>query len=175
MKITKQHLVDIVREELETLEEAGDNINVSALSPTEISLAVNVINLLGTGSHPLASKKTLAYFKTDYLADIIKTNKNRLEPNAKKHLVKLLKKLSEGTNEDVDETTYKHDDIVRNDIFLELQKSISKHSKNNKLKAYSTAVAHTVADILVAVEEDRLAIGEVIRALNKLAGSADKR
>ena len=62
-----------------------------------------------------------------------------------------------------------------NDIFFGLQKSISKNSKNNKLKAYSSAVAHSVADILIAVEEDRLSIGEVIRVLNKLGGSADKR
>ena len=62
-----------------------------------------------------------------------------------------------------------------NDIFFGLQKSISKNAKNNKLKAYSSEVAHSVADILIAVEEDRLSIGEVIRALNKLGGSADKR
>lgn len=171
MKITKQQLMDIVHEELETLTEASDNINVSALSPTEISLAIGVINYFGTGSHPMATKKTLAYFKVDYLADIIKKNKNRLEANVKKHLANLLKKLNEGTNE----ATYDKNDTVMNDIFFGLQKSISKNSKNNKLKAYSSAVAHSVADILIAVEEDRLSIGEVIRALNKLGGSADKR
>jgi hypothetical protein len=171
MKITKQQLTTIVREEFETLTEASGNINVSALSPTEISLAVGVINYFGTGSHPVADKKSLAYFKVDYLADIIKKNKNRLEASARKHLVKLLKKLSEGTNE----ATYNKDDTVMNDIFFGLQKSISKNAKNNKLKAYSSEVAHSVADILIAVEEDRLSIGEVIRALNKLGGSADKR
>jgi len=170
MKITKQQLMDIVHEELETLTEANDNINVSALSPTEISLAIGVINYFGTGSHPMASKKTLAYFKVDYLADIIKKNKNRLESTVKKHLASLLKKLNEGKNEEVEEG--KADKL--NQIFFGLQKLISKNSKNNKLKSYSSAVAHSVADILIAVEEDRLSIGEVINKLNKLAGSADK-
>ena len=134
-------------------------------------MAIGVINFFGTGSQPHATGKNLGHFKVDYLADLIKKNKNRLEATAKKHLAKMLKKLSEGTNE----ATYNKDDTVMNDIFFGLQKSISKNAKNNKLKAYSSEVAHSVADILISVEEDRLSIGEVIRALNKLAGSADKR
>lgn len=172
MKITKQQLMDIVHEELETLTEASDNINVSALSPTEISLAIGVINYFGTGSHPMATKKTLAYFKVDYLTDIIKKNKNRLEANVKKHLANLLKKLSEGVSEEtINEKGSKFD----HDVFFGLQKLLSTRSKNNKLKGYSSEVAHAVTDILTSVEEDRLSIGEVFRALNKLAGSADKR
>ena len=156
----------------ESITEASGNINVSALTRTEIQMAIGVINFFGTGSQPHATGKNLAHFKVDYLADLIKKNKNRLEATATKHLVKLLKKLNEGTNEG---RTYNKNDTVMNDIFFGLQKSISKNAKNNKLKAYSSEVAHSVADILIAVEEDRLSIGEVIRALNKLGGSADKR
>jgi len=150
--------------------EASGNINASALTRTEIQMAIGVLNFFGTGSHPHATGKNLGYFKVEYLADLIKKNKNRLEATAKKHLDKLVGKLSEGTNEDVEEG--KADKL--NQIFFGLQKLISKNSKNNKLKSYSSAVAHSVADILIAVEEDRLSIGEVINKLNKLAGSADK-
>lgn len=223
MKITKQQLMDIVSEELETLREASGNINVSALSSTEISLAIGVINFFGTESHPMATKKSLAYFKVDYLADLIKKNKNRLEATAKKHLDKMVKKLSEGTNEDIGEATDKasiqkqidqaekylsrihgnsssvkmkkfaiqkkidklkkqleetiseKESKFDHDIFFGLQKLISTRSKNNKLKGYSSEVAHAVTDILTSVEEDRLSVGEVFRALHKLGGSADKR
>ena len=156
--------------------EASGNINVSALTRTEIQMAIGVLNFFGTGSQPHATGKNLAHFKVDYLADLIKKNKNRLEATAKKHLDKMVKKLNEGVNEDIFTTAvYNKNDTVMNDIFFGLQKSISKNAKNNKLRAYSSEVAHSVADILIAVEEDRLSIGEVIRALNKLGGSADKR
>jgi hypothetical protein len=186
MKITKQQLMDIVHEELETLTEANDNINVSALSPTEISLAIGVINYFGTGGHPMASKKTLAYFKVDYLADIIKKNKNRLESSVKKHLASLLKKLSEGKNGEVEENKALDNAIANRDanrkagknfnkdIFFDLQNAISRNSRNNKLKGYSSEVAHAVTDILIAVEEDRLAIGDVFNGLKTITKKIKK-
>jgi hypothetical protein len=89
-------------------EDNGENINVRVLTTTEIQLAVGAINFFGTGSHPMASKKTLAYFKVDYLADIIAKNKNKLATDAKKHLANLLKKLQKSTNE---ETISEGDDL----------------------------------------------------------------
>ena len=151
--------------------EANDNINISALSSGEIQLAIGLINYFGTGSHPMATKKTLAYFKVDYLADIIQKNKNRLEATARKHLAKLLKKLSGGTNEDVEEGKA---DGVNKEIFFGLQKLISKNAKNNKLKGYSSEVSHAVTDILVAVEEDRLAIYDVFNGLKTITKKIKK-
>ena len=75
-------------------EEGGANINVNALSPTEQQLAVGLINTLGHGSHPMADVKGLKYFKVDYLADIVSKNKSRLRGDVKKHVAKILKKLS---------------------------------------------------------------------------------
>ena len=82
-------------------EDEGANINVHALSRTEIQLAIGAINFFGTGQHPFADEKGLKYFKVDYLADIIAKNKNKLEATARKHLEKLVKKLQKSTNEDV--------------------------------------------------------------------------
>ena len=81
-------------------EDEGANINVHAMSRTEIQLAIGAINFFGTGSHPMASKKTLAYFKVEYLADIIAKNKSKLSGDAKKHLANLLKKLQKSIKED---------------------------------------------------------------------------
>ena len=80
--------------ESEISEEGGANINVNALSPTEQQLAVGLINALGHGSHPMADVKGLKYFKVDYLADIVSKNKSRLRSDVKKHIAKILKKLS---------------------------------------------------------------------------------
>jgi hypothetical protein len=75
-------------------------INPNVLSPSEIQLAVGAINFFGTGSHPMASAKTLKYFKVEYLADIIAKNKSKLSGDAKKHLANLLKKLQKSIKED---------------------------------------------------------------------------
>lgn len=69
-------------------------INPNLLSPTEQQLAVGLINALGHGSHPMADVKGLKYFKVDYLADIVSKNKSRLRGDVKKHVAKILKKLS---------------------------------------------------------------------------------
>jgi hypothetical protein len=89
-------------------EDEGANINVHALSRTEIQLAIGAINFFGTGQHPFADEKGLKYFKVDYLADIIAKNKNKLEATARKHLEKLVKKLQKATNE---ETINEGDDL----------------------------------------------------------------
>ena len=89
-------------------EDEGANINVHALTRTEIQLAIGAINFFGTGSHPFADEKGLKYFKVDYLADIIAKNKNKLEATARKHLEKLVKKLQKSTNE---ETISEGDDL----------------------------------------------------------------
>ena len=151
--------------------EASGNINVSALSSTEIQMAIGVINFFGTGSHPHATGKNLGHFKVEYLADLIKKNKNRLEATAKKHLDKLVSKLSEAVSEEVDEGMGL---VLNKEIFFGLQKLISKNAKNNKLKGYSSEVSHAVTDILVAVEEDRLAIGDVFNGLKTITKKIEK-
>jgi hypothetical protein len=97
------------------LEEGEANINVNALSPTEQQLAVGLINALGHGSHPMADVKGLKYFKVDYLADIVSKNKSRLRGDVKKHVAKILKKLSGAVTEaEIDEASkyLKYSDLL---------------------------------------------------------------
>ena len=81
-------------------EDDGANINPKVLSPTEIQLAVGMINFFGTGSHPMADAKGLKYFKVEYLSDLIWDNRKKLTGEAKKHLSKLLGKLQKSIKED---------------------------------------------------------------------------
>ena len=97
------------------LEEGEANINVNALTPTERQLAVGLINALGHGSHPMADVKGLKYFKVDYLADIVAKNKSRLRGDVKKHVAKILKKLSGAITEaEIDEASkyLKYSDLL---------------------------------------------------------------
>lgn len=90
-------------------------INPNVLSPTEQQLAVGLINALGHGSHPMADVKGLKYFKVDYLADIISKNKSRLRGDVKKHVTKILKKLSGAMQEaEIDESSkyLKYSDLL---------------------------------------------------------------
>jgi hypothetical protein len=64
--------------------------------------------------------------------------------------------------------------VLNKEIFFGLQKLISKNAKNNKLKGYSSEVSHAVTDILVAVEEDRLAIGDVFNGLKTITRKIEK-
>ena len=86
--------------ENESLKGEGANINPKILTPTEIQLAVGVINFFGTGSHPMADAKGLKYFKIEYLSDLIYNNRKKLTGEAKKHLANLLKKLQKSIKED---------------------------------------------------------------------------
>jgi hypothetical protein len=65
-------------------------------------------------------------------------------------------------NRDADHKAGKN---FKNDVGEAVRKAISKNAKNNKLKGYSAEVANYVTDILLAVEEDRLAIGDVFNGL----------
>lgn len=94
-------------------EEGGANIDASALSSLEQQLAVGLINTLGHGSHPVADVKGLKYFKVDYLADIVAKNKSRLRGDVKKHIAKLLKKLSVAMKENsVNEAMSDYDFLI---------------------------------------------------------------
>ena len=94
-------------------EEGGANIDASALSSLEQQLAVGLINTLGHGSHPVADVKGLKYFKVDYLVDIVAKNKSRLKGDVKKHIAKILKKLSVAMKENsVNEAMSDYDFLI---------------------------------------------------------------
>ena len=84
---------------------------------------------------------------------------------------KKIDKLKKQLEEDVEEGMGL---VLNKEIFFGLQKLISKNAKNNKLKGYSSEVSHAVTDILVAVEEDRLAIGDVFNGLKTITRKIEK-
>jgi len=111
-------------------EEGGANINVNALSPTEQQLAVGLINALGHGSHPMADVKSLKYFKVDYLADIVSKNKSRLRGDVKKHVAKILKKLSNAMAEaEIDEGSKW---LKYSDLLLAKSRAVEKFGPESK-------------------------------------------
>ena len=57
-------------------------------------------------------------------------------------------------------------------LYFDMHNAIRKVSKNNKLKGYAGEVTHAVCDLLYFVEQDRLAIGEVFNALKRLRKKA---
>ena len=122
-------------------EDDGANINVHALTRTEIQLAIGAINFFGTGSHPFADEKGLKYFKVDYLADIIAKNKNKLEATARKHLEKLVKKLQKSTNEETinegDDLRFVIDQLSNSMEHYDEKEFVSHMSKETKYNASS--------------------------------------
>jgi hypothetical protein len=61
------------------------------------------------------------------------------------------------------------------DLYFGLQKLISKVSKNNKVKGYSGELTHAFVDLLYAVEDDRLAVGEIFNGLKKINSKISKK
>ena len=61
------------------------------------------------------------------------------------------------------------------DLYLGLQKLISRVSKNNKVKGYGGELTHAFVDLLYAVEDDRLAVGEIFNGLKKINSKISKK
>jgi len=93
MKITKQRIRDVVREELESLTEGG-NIDPKKLSEEEIQFVIGAINFFGAGEGaPLADVKTIKYFKTQYLFKLFAKNKGRMTSDGREYYQSIVKKL----------------------------------------------------------------------------------
>lgn len=92
MKITKQRIRDVVREELESLTEGG-NIDPTKLDKAEIQFVIGAINFFGPGEGPIADVKTLKYFKTQYLFKLLAKNKGRMTSDGREYYQSIVKKL----------------------------------------------------------------------------------
>jgi hypothetical protein len=53
-------------------------------------------------------------------------------------------------------------------LYAEIQDVITKYSKNKKLRAYASSIADRVTKAVVRVENDELAIGELLTVLGKV-------
>ena len=61
------------------------------------------------------------------------------------------------------------------DLYFGLQKLIRQVSKNNKVKGYGGELTHAFVDLLWAVEDDRLAVGEIFNALKKVRSKISEK
>ena len=61
------------------------------------------------------------------------------------------------------------------DLYFGLHKLIRQVSKNNKVKGYGGELTHAFVDLLWAVEDDRLAVGEIFNALKKVRSKISKK
>ena len=61
------------------------------------------------------------------------------------------------------------------DLYFGLHKLIRQVSKNNKVKGYGGELTHAFVDLLWAVEDDRLAVGEIFNALKKVRSKISEK
>mgnify|MGYP005645665313 CR=1 FL=1 len=115
----------------------------------------------------------------------MKITKEKLKQIVREELQDL-KETSEqevGENNALDEAIANRDDNRANrdskeryeDLYLGLQKLISRVSKNNKVKGYGGELTHAFVDLLYAVETDRLGVGEIFNGLKKINSKISKK
>ena len=61
------------------------------------------------------------------------------------------------------------------DLYFGLHKLIRQVSKNNKVQGYGGELTHAFVDLLWAVEDDRLAVGEIFNALKKVRSKISQK
>ena len=82
MKLTKSKLKEIIREEIQKLNEV-ENIDTKQLDDKEIRLLVSLLNLYGKAG-PSADKRNLKLFKKDYVFKLLLRYSDHLSSKGKK-------------------------------------------------------------------------------------------
>ena len=117
------------------------------------------------------------------------TSLSKFTPNDVKKAVAHAKKMGIIKEADVDENRALDNAIAKRDanranrkgieqyqdLYFGLQKLIRQVSKNNKVKGYGGELTHAFVDLLWAVEDDRLAVGEIFNALKKVKSKISKK
>ena len=188
MKISKSKLKDIIREELASI--------------TENSKKFFIVDPTGMRGEPAYYKRkstnddTAFEFSTLFGATgfdskgSANTTMKRIKNSSSKYKRATLKVLrGDELHEDIEENNALDNAIANRDanranrkgieryqdLYFGLQKLISKVSKNNKVKGYSGELTHAFVDLLYAVEDDRLAVGEIFNGLKKINSKISKK
>ena len=185
MKISKDKLKQIVREELASITENRNKFFI--VDPTGMRGEPAYYRRLATNDDSQFEFSTLWGATGFDSKGSANTTMRRIKNSSRKYRGANLKVLrGDELHEDIDENQALANAIANRDanrkagknfnkdIFFDLQKAISRNSRNNKLKGYSSEVAHAVTDILIAVEEDRLAIGDVFNGLKTITKKIEK-
>jgi hypothetical protein len=173
MKITKEKLKQIVREELESLTvlserkikgKAVGNFLKKGRAGRTLTMQGKKYTDLGKGKWKDSDNKKLNWIELSSMAsalgdEMVTLDENRALDNAI-------------ANRDANRAKDKSEFKEFQSLYFDMNNAIQKVSKNNKLKGYAGEVTHAVCDLLYFVEQDRLAIGEVFNALKRLRKKA---
>ena len=186
MKISKDKLKQIVREELASITENSKKFFI--VDPTGMRGEPAYYRRKSTNDDSAFEFSTL--FGATGFDDKASANTTmkRVKSSSSKYRRATLKVLrGDELHEDIEENRALDNAIANRDanrakskseftefqsLYFDMNNAIRKVSKNNKLKGYAGEVTHAVCDLLYFVEQDRLAIGEVFNALKRLRKKA---
>ena len=188
MKITKDKLKQIVREELASITENRNKFFI--VDPPGMRGEPAYYRRKSTNDDSAFEFSTL--FGATGFDDkgSANTTMRRIKNSSSKYRRATLKVLrGDELHEDIDENRALDNAIANRDanranrkgieqyqdLYFGLQKLISKVSKNNKVKGYGGELTHAFVDLLWAVEDDRLAVGEIFNALKKVRSKISEK
>ena len=175
MKISKDKLKQIVREELESLTtlserkvkgKAVGNFLKKGRAGRTLTMQGKEYTDLGKGKWKDSNNKKLNWIELSSMASALGDEMVTLDENRALD--------SAIANRDANRANRKGIEQYQ-DLYFGLQKLISKVSKNNKVKGYSGELTHAFVDLLYAVEDDRLAVGEIFNGLKKINSKISKK
>ena len=173
MKITKDKLKQIVREELESLTvlserkikgKAVGNFLKKGRAGRKLTMQGKEYTDLGKGKWKGADNKKLNWIELSSMASALGDEMVTLDENQFGNNAALSKAIA---NRDANRANRKGIEQYQ-DLYFGLHKLIRQVSKNNKVKGYGGELTHAFVDLLWAVEDDRLAVGEIFNALKKV-------
>ena len=188
MKISKDKLKQIVREELASITENRNKFFI--VDPTGMRGEPAYYRRKSTNDDSQFEFSTL--FGATGFDDKASANTTmrRIKNSSSKYRRATLKVLrGDELHEDVDENRALDNAIANRDanranrkgieqyqdLYFGLQKLIRQVSKNNKVKGYGGELTHAFVDLLWAVEDDRLAVGEIFNGLKKIKSKVSEK
>lgn len=179
MKITKDKLKQIVREELESLTtlserkvkgKAVGNFLKKGRAGRTLTMQGKEYTDLGKGKWKGPDNKKLNWIELSSMASALGDEMVTLDEQKDIEENRALDNAI--ANRDANRAKSKSEFTEFQSLYFDMNNAIRKVSKNNKLKGYAGEVTHAVCDLLYFVEQDRLAIGEVFNALKRLRKKA---
>jgi hypothetical protein len=188
MKITKEQLKQIVREELASITENSNKFFI--VDPTGMRGEPAYYRRKSTNDDSAFEFSTLFGATGFDSKGSANTTMKRIKNSSSKYKRATLKVLrGDELHEEIEENQALANAIANRDanranrdveerfeeLYFGLQKLISKVSKNNKVKGYSGELTHAFIDLLYAVETDRLGVGEIFNGLKKIKSKISKK
>ena len=179
MKISKDKLKQIVREELKSLTvlserkikgKAVGNFLKKGRAGRTLTMKGKEYTDLGKGKWKGPDNKKLDWIELSSMAsalgdEMVTLNEEVDENRALDNAI---------ANRDANRANRKGIEQYQ-DLYFGLHKLIRQVSKNNKVKGYGGELTHAFVDLLWAVEDDRLAVGEIFNALKKVRSKISEK